>query len=152
MDYLLPLEVIRSHTLVFRNDSAVNLEKLRRQLLGMGYEGNAQAEVPGQFSVRGGIIDIFPLTLDNPVRIELWGDEIDSIRSFDPESQRSIENLEEVTIYPAAEMVLEHSRLFSSRFPRRRIVLYALLQNLSSAQMNFLTDFFFPFPAIPLYQ
>ena len=107
MDYLLPLEVIRSHTLVFRNDSVVNLEKLRRQLLGMGYEGSAQAEAPGQFSVRGGIIDIFPLTLDNPVRIELWGDEIDSIRSFDPESQRSIENLEEVTIYPAAEIVLD---------------------------------------------
>ena len=106
MDYLLPLEVIRSHTLILKNDSAVNLEELRRQLLGMGYEGNAQAETPGQFSVRGGIIDIFPLTLDNPVRIELWGDEIDSIRSFDPESQRSIENLEEVTIYPAAEMVL----------------------------------------------
>ena len=77
----------------------------------MGYEGNAQAETPGQFSVRGGIIDIFPLTLDNPVRIELWGDEIDSIRSFDPESQRSIENLEEVTIYPAAEMVLDQEVL-----------------------------------------
>ena len=72
----------------------------------MGYEKNAQAEAPGQFSFRGGIIDIFPLTEDNPVRIELWGDEIDSIRSFDAESQRSIENLDEITIYPAAEMLL----------------------------------------------
>ena len=111
MDYLLPLEVIREHTLVFKNDSPVDLEKLRKQLLSMGYEGGAQAESPGQFSVRGGIIDIFPLTLDNPVRIELWGDEIDSIRSFDPESQRSIENLEEVTIYPAAEMILDEDVL-----------------------------------------
>ena len=48
----------------------------------------------GEFSVRGGIIDIFPLTEETPFRIELWGDEVDSIRSFDPESQRSIENLE----------------------------------------------------------
>ena len=111
MDYLLPLEVIREHTLVFKNDSPVDLEKLRKQLLSMGYEGGAQAESPGQFSVRGGIIDIFPLTQDNPVRIELWGDEIDSIRSFDPESQRSIENLEEVTIYPAAEMILDEDVL-----------------------------------------
>ena len=111
MDYLLPLEVIREHTLVFKNDSPVDLEKLRKQLLSMGYEGGAQAESPGQFSVRGGIIDIFPLTLDNPVRIELWGDEIDSIRSFDPESQRSIENLEEVIIDPAAEMILDEDVL-----------------------------------------
>ena len=77
------------------------------QLRGMGYERDVQAETPGQFSFRGGIIDIFPLTEENPVRIELWGDEIDSIRSFDGESQRSIENLEEITIYPASEMVLD---------------------------------------------
>ena len=56
--------------------------------------------------MRGGIVDIFPLTEENPVRIELWGDEVDSIRSFDAESQRSIENLEEVHIYPACELVL----------------------------------------------
>lgn len=111
MDYLLPLEVLRQHTLYFQSDSPVNLEKLKKQLLGMGYERNAQAEAPGQFSFRGGIIDIFPLTEENPVRIELWGDEIDSIRSFDAESQRSIENLEEVTIYPAAEMVLDGDTL-----------------------------------------
>ena len=59
----------------------------------------------GQFSIRGGIVDIFPLTEELPVRIELWGDEIDSIRSFDAESQRSIENLEEIRIYPAAELI-----------------------------------------------
>ena len=52
-------------------------------------------------------MDVFPLTEDNPWRIELWGDEVDSIRSFDAESQRSIENLEEITIYPATEVVLD---------------------------------------------
>ena len=77
----------------------------------MGYERNAQAETPGQFSFRGGIIDIFPLTEPNPIRIELWGDEIDSIRSFDSESQRSIENLDEITIYPASELVLDRETL-----------------------------------------
>ena len=82
------------------------MEKLKKKLLGMGYERCAQAELPGQFCFRGGIIDIFPLTEENPVRIELWGDEIDSIRSFDAESQRSIENLDEITIYPASEIVL----------------------------------------------
>ena len=60
----------------------------------------------GQFSVRGGIFDVFPLTEEVPVRIELWGDEVDSIRSFDAESQRSIQQMDEVTIYPAAELIL----------------------------------------------
>ena len=60
----------------------------------------------GSFSVRGGIIDIFPLTEEVPYRIELWGDEVDSIRTFDPESQRSIEQVDEAVIYPATEMAL----------------------------------------------
>lgn len=72
----------------------------------MGYESASQVETAGEFAIRGGIIDIFPLTEENPYRIELWDDEIDSIRSFDVESQRSIENLESIEIYPAAELIL----------------------------------------------
>ena len=66
--------------------------------------------VPGRWScrdslaIRGGILDIYPLTEEYPVRIELWDDEVDSIRSFDAQSQRSMENLEEITLYPAAEL------------------------------------------------
>ena len=58
---------------------------------------------PGQFAVRGGILDVYPLTEELPVRIELWGDEVDSIRTFDPETQRSIEKLDEVEVFPATE-------------------------------------------------
>lgn len=85
---------------------SVDMEELLRHLVELGYEKNYQAQTRGEFSVRGGIIDIFPLTEENPFRIELWGDEVDSIRSFDPESQRSIENMEEIHIYPACELVL----------------------------------------------
>lgn len=84
----------------------LNLQEFTKHLAELGYEKNYQAETQGEFSVRGGIIDIFPLTEENPFRIELWGDEVDSIRSFDAESQRSIENLKEVHIYPACELVL----------------------------------------------
>ena len=66
-------------------------------MVAMGYERVYQVENAGQFAVRGGIIDIFSLTKDCPVRMELWDDEIDSIRTFDALSQRSIENLEVVT-------------------------------------------------------
>lgn len=100
-----PEKFIQAVTKIAVGD-CVDLERLTRHLVELGYEKNYQAENMGQFSVRGGIIDIFPLTEDNPFRLELWGDEVDSIRSFDPESQRSIENLEEVHIYPACELVL----------------------------------------------
>ncbi|EET61102.1 transcription-repair coupling factor [Marvinbryantia formatexigens DSM 14469] len=106
MEHVLPLSCIRDHVLEFAQDSELNPEKLSGQLIEMGYEKTVQVDAPGQFAVRGGIVDIFPLTEENPVRIELWGDEIDSIRSFDAESQRSIENLETVRIYPAGEAVI----------------------------------------------
>lgn len=86
----------------------LNLTKMSHELVQMGYTKNYQVQSPGEFALRGGILDIFPLTEENPYRIELWGDEVDSIRSFDAESQRSIENLEEFTIYPAAEFVLSN--------------------------------------------
>lgn len=84
---------------------------LARRLVDMGYENNYQVEGPGQFSIRGGIIDIFDLTEENPYRIELWGDEVDSIRSFDVLSQRSVEKLERVKVYPATEFVLTPERI-----------------------------------------
>ena len=107
MDYLLPPTEIQKSLIYYQNDSEVDLEELKASLVQLGYERAGQVEMPGQFSVRGGIIDIYPLTEENPIRIELWGDEIDSIRSFDAQSQRSLENLEEVTIYPASERTCE---------------------------------------------
>ena len=89
MDFLMPLEKIRSRLLHFKSDSVIDLDQLKEELVELGYERTGQVELPGQFSVRGGIIDIYPLTEDNPWRIELWDDEVDSIRSFDAESQRS---------------------------------------------------------------
>ena len=111
MDFLVPLEEIKKQILYFRNDSELDVNQLRAQLVSMGYELVGQVEMPGQFSVRGGIIDIYCLTEENPWRIELWGDEIDSIRSFDAQSQRSIENLDEIVIYPAAEQQAEKAEL-----------------------------------------
>lgn len=84
---------------------------LCERLVAMGYEKSYQVESQGQFSVRGGIIDIFDLTEENPYRIELWGDEVESIRSFDILSQRSIENLESICVFPATEFVLEEERI-----------------------------------------
>jgi len=89
----------------------VNVAELAERLVAFGYERSYQVENPGQFSVRGGIVDIFDLTEENPYRIELWGEEIESIRSFDILSQRSVEKLESISVYPATELVLDEKRL-----------------------------------------
>lgn len=111
LERILPLSVLMQARLDFYTGMELDLEHLRKQLVRIGYEYNHQAMQPGEFAVRGGIVDIFPLTEDAPYRIELWGDEIDSIRRFDPESQRSMEELDAVCIYPASELVLEESVL-----------------------------------------
>ena len=106
MERILPLAYVQDHVLEFQNDSSLDLQKLSAQLVEMGYEKMPQVETVGQFAIRGGIVDVFPLTEENPIRIELWGDEIDSIRSFDSLSQRSIENLDSIRIYPANEVLV----------------------------------------------
>ena len=97
--------------LTIEKGSLLDLEKLAKKLVTLGYEKAYQVESQGQFSIRGDIVDIFDLTEDNPYRIELWGDEVDSIRSFDVLSQRSVEKLSGITIYPATEFVLEDERI-----------------------------------------
>ncbi|MDO5549844.1 MAG: transcription-repair coupling factor [Lachnospiraceae bacterium] len=111
MDHLLPLEQIASHVIWVEVGQELNLDQLKTELVALGYERMSQVDGMGQFSIRGGIIDIFPLTEEFPVRIELWDDEVDSIRSFDLESQRSVEELKEVRIYPAQEVVLSKEQL-----------------------------------------
>ncbi len=106
MDKVPSPETYSSHILEIRNDSVMEMSRLASLLVQLGYERTYQVEAGGQFALRGNIVDIFGLTCPEPYRIEFWGDEVDSIRSFDPESQRSIENLEKITIYPASEFVL----------------------------------------------
>ena len=110
-DMLMTREKLESGILTFEEGGIVDLAQLKKQLVLLGYENMGQVQAPGEFGVRGGIIDIFPLTDETPVRIELWDDEIDSIRSFDVESQRSIERLQKVTIYPATEYVLTQAEI-----------------------------------------
>ncbi|MFR4589139.1 MAG: transcription-repair coupling factor [Eisenbergiella sp.] len=106
----MPLSEIVSRVLHFDRSSTVDEERLSEALIEMGYEKNYQVEAPGQFSVRGGIVDIFDMTEENPYRIELWGDSVDSIRSFDVLSQRSVENLDSISVYPATELILSAGR------------------------------------------
>jgi len=111
MDHLLPLSMLEDQIIQVEQGAIIDIEEWKAKLVALGYERMAQVDGMGQFSIRGGIIDIFPLTEELPVRIELWDDEVDSIRSFDLESQRSVEQLESVVLYPATELVLTRGQL-----------------------------------------
>ncbi|QYX25806.1 transcription-repair coupling factor [[Clostridium] scindens] len=126
MDSLLPKDVIVEKTVRIANDSTLHLEEMRSRLVALGYDREVQIEAPGQFAVRGGILDVYPLTEELPIRIELWGDEVDSIRTFDVETQRSIENLEEVSICPAVEFPQEGEKgvSFLDYFPKEETILF----------------------------
>ncbi len=108
---IVPAGIIADSVVSIDKKSTIDEKAFARMLVAMGYEKNYQVEAPGQFSIRCGIVDVFDLTEENPYRIELWGDEIDSIRSFDLLSQRSIESLESITLYPACEMILSEETM-----------------------------------------
>ena len=91
----------------------VSLDTLKESLNDLGYERTDMVEGRGQYTVRGGIIDFFPLTTKNPVRVEFWGDEIDSIRFFDVESQRTVEPLKDISVFPAEEYLVDKNDLNS---------------------------------------
>ena len=111
MDQVVPLSDIKNHKMTFKTGETLEEAAIAEEFVARGYEKAPFVEAPGEFAVRGGIIDIFPYTQESPYRIELWGDEIDSIRSFDKESQRSIEEVETLMIYPASEIILNQPRI-----------------------------------------
>ncbi len=113
MDALPPLEVMKERITTVKVGDVVDFEKMKEQMVLLGYDREEQIDGPGQFAVRGGIMDVYPLTEEVPIRIELWDDEVDSIRTFDVESQRSIENLQEITIYPASDFPEEQFKRVS---------------------------------------
>ncbi|WP_302013543.1 transcription-repair coupling factor [[Ruminococcus] torques] len=126
LDGIISPDEIQKNRIHITGEDTVDLTKLEQDLTALGYERESQIEAPGQFAVRGEIIDVFPLAEEMPVRIELWGDEIDSIRMFDAKSQRSIENISEITIYPASENCFGNNGLvsFLKYFPENETLLF----------------------------
>jgi len=126
MDALLPLDTIMKRVLKWKVGDVVDFSNIQKEMVALGYEREEQVEGPGQFAIRGGILDVYPLTEEVPIRMELWGDEIDSIRTFDVESQRSIENLNEFTVYPATDYPEETAKRvsFIDYFKKEETILF----------------------------
>ena len=106
--YLPSKEKFQNSQITLKNGDTINLEKLIEKLFNLGYKRETTVNMTGEIAVRGYVIDIFPINSDNPIRIEFWGDEIDSIRIFNIENQLTINKINEITIYPNTETLLNN--------------------------------------------
>lgn len=104
-------EVMAKAQIVIQDGGTLDAQAFLAQMIEMGYERVERVEGKGEMSVRGGIIDFYPMTSLLAYRVELFDDEIDSIRTFDPSDQRSIDKVKEVTITPCKEIIADHQRL-----------------------------------------
>ena len=119
MQRTLPVRQFHTSIHEFRVGQTLDLERALGQWAGLGFEPVSVVEAPGQFSHRGGILDIFPPADRLPVRIELFGSQIESLRRFDPATQRSREQVESVTITPAREALPRHGPRIASHVARQ---------------------------------
>ncbi|MGH4121836.1 MAG: transcription-repair coupling factor [Clostridium sp.] len=101
-----PIDLLRKYTFKLSVGSILNLKDFTEKLIQCGYERVDRVDTKGQFSIRGGIIDLYPPISALPFRIELFDDEIDSIRTFNCETQRSIDKVAEIDMFPAKEIIL----------------------------------------------
>jgi len=109
--YLPPVADFAAAQLVIDFEHDYELAELQAQLMQMGYQRNGSVEQPGEFAVRGSIVDVYPLDADYPVRLDFFDTALDSLRQFDAQTQRSLTNLEQVTILPATDLIADAATL-----------------------------------------
>ena len=106
--YLPSKDVWKKKIITLKKDNDINREKLLNDLYELGYEKETIVTETGKFGIRGYVIDVFPIGMDNPVRIELWGDTIDSIKLFDIDTQLTIKDIDSIEIYPYSEFLIDN--------------------------------------------
>jgi len=111
LQYTVPKEILRDNLIELKVGKEYDLKALISALISGGYSRCEQCSGAGQFSVRGGILDVFPVNSLYPYRVEFWGDEIDSICEFDVLSQRRNESVDSITVCPASEVIFDAGEL-----------------------------------------
>jgi len=121
MQRVAPRDYVLGHSFSIAQGDHIQVDSLRNRLTHSGYYAVGQVVAPGEYAVRGGLIDIFPMGQTSPFRIDLFGDEIDSIRYFDPESQRTTDTTNAIALLPGREFPLDDGgvKVFRSNFRRR---------------------------------
>ena len=134
-----PKEIFSRYAFTLRVGQEENTDELRSKLVRMGYERTGLVESRGQFSFRGGILDVFPPDFEYPCRIEFFDVEVDSIRFFDPLTQRSLHKSEEATIFPA-EQIISEEFLFEQTANRIRTAYEHFSQKLTGEKREKLAE------------
>ena len=118
LQYTIPPETLLERTLDLKAGAPLPVSDLTAALSAAGYERAEQIEGAGQFAIRGGIVDVYPAASDTPIRIELWGDTVDTIAAFDLLSQRRTDQMDSVSIPPAAEIMYDDPLVLADKIER----------------------------------
>ncbi len=149
---LAPPAFLASHTFFFDKGQVLDEARLRSQLTLAGYEHVTQVVKPGEYSVRGGLIDLFPMGSQLPYRLDLFGDEIESIRTFDPDTQRSLYPIDRVRLLPGREFPMDEAArtAFRGRWreqfegdPSKSVVYRDIGNGIASAGIEYYLPLFF---------
>jgi transcription-repair coupling factor (superfamily II helicase) len=152
MQRLPPKQYVQSRAFELTRGQALELEPFRQRLADAGYASVSQVTSPGEFAVRGSLFDVFPMGGAVPLRIDLFDEEIEAIRRFDPDTQRSLDALDSVRLLPAREMPLdaetvkEFRRRYRTRFegdPSRTAIYRSVSEGLAPAGIEFYLPLFF---------
>ncbi len=134
IQYTVPPEILRQNITLLSSGEECDISKLSEKLINAGYTRSELCEGMGQFAVRGGIVDVFAIGSDSPVRIEFWGDEIDNISYFDIDTQRRTETIENIKIFPANELPFTANEL------AEKLECYVQNKRLTDLQKKFICD------------
>ncbi len=115
IQYTVPPEILKKKIFTVSSGAEMSTEELREKLVSAGYTFTEMVEGAGQFSVRGGIVDIFPANSENPIRIEFWGDEVDTVSEFDVIEQRRTNNIDSIDIPPCSEVIFDNPMELADR-------------------------------------
>ena len=147
-----PREYVQSRTFELAIGDTLELEPFRARLVNAGYASVGQVAGPGEFAVRGSIVDVFPMGSSEPLRIDLFGEEIEALRRFDPETQRSLGSIERIRLLPAREVPLDPDavrgfrRRYRIRFegdPMQSAVYRGVSEGIAPAGVEFYLPLFF---------
>ncbi len=138
--YELPKEIWQNSVFSIKENDSIEIEELLKKLIKLGYESTFTTVRTGQFSKRGSIVDIFPLGYEKPIRLDFFGDDIESIKTFNPDTQRSIEKVNNIDIMPVSEFLFSNDEF---KMAELRIKGYLADYNLSEIETdNYKSDLF----------
>ena len=150
---LSPRDFVTGHSFLLKLGDRLDIQQLREQLIHANYHNVSQVMEPGEFAIRGGLIDLFPAGSHQPYRIDLFGDQVESIREFDPATQRSGETIKSIQLLPAREFPMTEDAIqkfrqaFRARFEGdpQKVPLYRdISKGISPSGAEYYLPLFFP--------